>query len=190
MLKRYGSKLTVEQAFRIDIRDLKKRGYLDGNYYSTSVRDDNNNSIWFAVSTDPDDDFLGGRFIRFVYSAKSQSGEVSHYDYKIPISTTPCHFGGVRYWFRCYANLRHCCGNRVTTLFIVPGVNIFACRHCYDLSYNSKNKNRREAFYLIIEKSRLERERNKIILTKGYKSQYAGLPTRKCNRVMKMNRKM
>lgn len=187
---RYGAKLTVEKVFRIDIRDLKKRGYLDGNYYGVSVRDDKNNSIWFSISTDPDDEFLGGRFIRFTYSVTDENGKVQHYDYKIPLSTTRCHFGGVRYWFRCYANLRHCCGRRVATIFIVPGVNIFACRHCYDLSYNSRNKNRREAFYPLIEKSRLERERNKIVLGKGNKFIYAGFPTRKYERVRKMNLKI
>lgn len=186
---KFGSKLTVEQVFRIDIRDLKKRGYLDGNYYGVSVHDDRNNRIWFAISTDPKDEFLGGRFIHFRYSANN-GGIIKHYDYKIPISTTHCHFGGVRYWFRCYANLRHCCGNRVATLFIVPGVNIFACRHCYNLSYNSRNKNRRYAFYPLVEKNRLERERNELTFRKGNKFQYAGVPTRKYERLRKMNIKI
>lgn len=184
-----GARVTVEQMFQIDIRDLKKRGFLDGDYYSARIGGRHNNSVQFAISTDPNDEFLGGRFIQFWYSVADKEGNTRHYDYKIPLTTTRCHFGGVRYWFRCYANLRYCCGNRVATLFL-GSVGIFACRHCYGLSYNSRNKNRRDAFYSMYEKARLEREKAQIMLSKGYRAHYAGFPTRKCERLLKINRKI
>jgi len=188
---RYGSKLTVEQVFSIDIRDLKREGLLDGNCYEKPYffqRYGLAHSVVIEISTDPNDKYLGGRFIKFKYSLKEDNQE-RVYNYKIPISVTPCHFGGVRYWFRCYANLRHCCGNRVTTLFL-GSAGIFACRHCYNLSYNARNKNRRESIYPILEKNRLIQEQAEILLSKGYRPHYAGLPTKKLLRYLKITRKI
>jgi hypothetical protein len=47
------------------------------------------------------------------------------------IVTTPCNFGGVRYWFWCE------CGRRVGVLF-APG-RYWRCRHCYSITYQSSN---------------------------------------------------
>lgn len=185
---RYGAKLTVERAFRIDIRQLKAAGYLCGFHSGTIKSEGDSEGVWFAISTD--DEFPGGKYIWFKYSIIQKNGEIEKYDYKVPLSVTKCHFGGVRYWFLCYANLRHCCGNRVTTLYLGAGANVFACRHCHDLSYNSRNKDRRNSLYPVIEKCRIERERNKIILAKGYRAYYDGNLTRKGKRVMKMNKKI
>ncbi len=186
---RYGAKSTVEKTFRIDIRQLKTAGFL-GDYCSGTISGERGNgNVWFAVSTD--EEFMDGKYIWFRYFARdNESGQMRNYDYKIPLSTTHCHFGGVRYWFRCYANLRHACGKRVATLFIAPGSEIFACRHCHNLSYNSKNKNRRYAFYPFVERGRLERERKKIIFKKGFRPQYAGEPTKIWWRLMRINRKI
>jgi hypothetical protein len=49
----------------------------------------------------------------------------------IPIVTTPCYFGGVRFWFMCH------CGERVGVLY-APGA-FWQCRHCYRISYQSSN---------------------------------------------------
>jgi hypothetical protein len=49
----------------------------------------------------------------------------------IPIVTTPCYFGGVRFWFMCH------CGARVGTLY-APAVS-WQCRHCYRITYQSSN---------------------------------------------------
>lgn len=49
----------------------------------------------------------------------------------IPIVTTPCYFGGVRFWFMCH------CGKRVGVLY-APGA-FWQCRHCYRISYQSSN---------------------------------------------------
>lgn len=187
-LWRYGAKSTVEQTFSIDIRQLKAVGYLCGYHSGTLKSAGDSYGVWFAISVD--DEFSGGKYIWFKYSIACKNGEVRKYDYKIPISVTKCYFGGVRYWFRCYANLRHCCGNRVTTLYLMSGANIFACRHCYDLSYNSRNKDRKNAFYPIFESSRLGRERDGIMHKKGFRLHYAGKLTRRGKRAMKIYRKI
>ena len=44
--------------------------------------------------------------------------------------------GGQRFWFRCPANG---CGRMVAKLYLPPWGRYFACRHCYDLTYQSCN---------------------------------------------------
>jgi hypothetical protein len=63
----------------------------------------------------------------------SISDEV-HYD------TTPCNFGGVRYWFVC----PHC-DKRAGKLF--GGRRGLACRKCYDLNYFSQQHTKTDCYY-------------------------------------------
>ena len=80
-------------------------------------------------------------YLRIYYTQTDEDGNKKDFDYKIPITTTPCYFGGYRYWFICpwYANKVYC-GRRVGMLY--KNGDYFACRHCYDLSYASKNKSK------------------------------------------------
>lgn len=55
-------------------------------------------------------------------------------NYPVTLERTPCHYGGSRPWFRCPARG---CGRRVAVLY---GAEIFACRHCYRLAYDSQNE--------------------------------------------------
>jgi len=58
--------------------------------------------------------------------------------YEVVLTTTPCHFGGTRYWFVCPAtyNQKPCC-RRAEVLYKLG--NYFACRHCHNLTYKSRN---------------------------------------------------
>ena len=56
----------------------------------------------------------------------------------ISITTTPCYYGGVRYWFLCPAVVDGVlCENRVGKLYLPPGGELFGCRQCYGLTYES-----------------------------------------------------
>ena len=60
----------------------------------------------------------------------------------ISLTTTPCHYGGVRHWFLCPASVDGVlCENRVGVLYLPPGGKVFACRHCYGLTYESSQQN-------------------------------------------------
>ena len=54
----------------------------------------------------------------------------------IAFDTTPCHYGGHRYWFLC----PHC-DRRVAVLYggLEP---LFLCRHCLNLTYECRNEDR------------------------------------------------
>jgi hypothetical protein len=61
----------------------------------------------------------------------------------VPVTWTPCAFGGRRPWFRCdvYSRGRYC-GRRVALLHSAVGP--FACRHCLGLAYASQQEPVRE----------------------------------------------
>jgi len=80
-------------------------------------------------------------FAILAYTVTDREGKKTDYDYKVNLVTTPCYFGGVRYWFGCPD-----CGRRVAVLYLAPGDVYFRCRHCNNLSYHSRNRNRLELF--------------------------------------------
>jgi hypothetical protein len=51
----------------------------------------------------------------------------------VPLTNTPCYFGGVRWWFKCPS-----CKKRVALLYKPYYADYFRCRHCYDLTYLSR----------------------------------------------------
>jgi hypothetical protein len=53
-------------------------------------------------------------------------------DQRVLITSTPCHFGGVRTWFRCPG-----CFSRAAVLYLRGGR--FACRRCQSISYRSQS---------------------------------------------------
>lgn len=59
---------------------------------------------------------------------------------RLPLTWTPCHFGGTRPWFVCsvWANGRYC-GRRVGVLYLAG--ELFACRYCHGLAYESQQYN-------------------------------------------------
>jgi hypothetical protein len=139
----WDKKDTVEDCRSVSISFLRKHGYFCG--YRTggiawkNCYGEETSSIGITVSTSD-----GGGVARFYYTVTDRSsGEKTDYDYKVQLTTIPCHFGGVRYWFVCplYRNGVYC-GRRVAKLYKAPGAAYFGCRHCYDLSYESRNESR------------------------------------------------
>jgi hypothetical protein len=49
----------------------------------------------------------------------------------VAITSTPCHFGGRRFWFQCR------CGKRVGRLYLPPDQAIVGCRFCHNLIHRS-----------------------------------------------------
>jgi len=59
----------------------------------------------------------------------------------VPITSTPCHFGGDRRWFRCAVDAEgnQGCGRRVAKLYLRG--HAFACRQCCGLAYSTQSEN-------------------------------------------------
>lgn len=120
-------------------------------------------------------------YLRIYYSQTTPSGEKTDFDYKIPLVTTPCRFGGKRYWFICpmYRNNEYC-GRRVGILY--KNGKFFACRHCYKLTYASQNcGGRYKGFVSLLDIDRAEMEVKRYF--------YRGKPTRKYRKVIRLSEK-
>lgn len=102
------------------------------------------------------------KYVRFIYTSTKENGEETNYDYKVYLGTTPCYYGGKRYWFFCPR-----CTERVGVLYLVR--DYFTCRHCYNLTYESRN-----CGYSIVSYTKLGRLRKEI-----RKTHYRGKLTRK-----------
>lgn len=162
---------------KISTAFLKKHGYFhgwrSGTMTWTSGWDKRKNSVSIEVGED---------YLRIIYTQTDRdTDEKKDFDYKIPLTTTPCRYGGKRYWFTCPMSRNgQYCGKRVGVLY--KNGDYFACRHCYNLTYSSQNQGGRyKGFVSIpdIEKAEME--------VKRY--YYRGKPTRKYRKVMRLNEK-
>ncbi len=173
----YGTKTEADSVKKISTSFLKKHEYFHGWHSGTITWtygwDEHKNSVGIEVSTLNDENYLRIHYTQ----TDNSSGEKKDFDYKIPLTTTPCYFGGKRYWFICpwFANGIYC-GRRVGTLY--KNGNYFACRHCYGLTYNSRNQNHRHSFFPLFSVITLEQKIEK--LQEQIKTPYyRGKPTRK-----------
>lgn len=114
----------------------------------------------------------------------TETGEKKDFDYKVSLTSTPCHFGGGRWWFVCPLVLEgRPCRQRVGKLY--KNGDYFGCRHCHDLTYQSKKAPRRRGWYAsfqILELADKAHELEQQIKRRFY----AGKPTRKQRQVDKL----
>jgi hypothetical protein len=179
------SKQEADDIKSISINFLKKNDYFCGQRSGTitwtrsGMWGESKSSVNVTVSIGDED------YLKISYTqTDNHTEEEKSFDYKISLTTTPCNYGGKRYWFICpwYKDGVYC-GNRVGTIY--KNGDYFACRHCYDLTYSSRNKNRRNSYFPIFNvfdlTDRIEKLENKT--TVRY---YNGKPTRKYRKLLKL----
>jgi hypothetical protein len=112
------------------------------------------------------------------------TGNIKSIDYKIPLTTTPCRYGGKRYWLicPCYKSGKYC-GRRVGTLYLLG--DYFACRHCHNLTYSSRNENHRNRFTSLLNVLTIE-QKIEDISKQIKRHSYNGKPTRNQKRIDKL----
>ncbi len=185
----WSKKTTVEDSTKLSISKLKEFGLLGGCCSTgltwTRKLSGHTNSVGIVV------DVLDEPYVKLNYTITDRnSGEKTDYDYKVQLTTTPCRYGGVRYWFICPLSINGVyCGRRVGTLFLTPGGRYFGCRHCYNLSYESRNECRLGRFgqlgYLLKAERQYEDLRNTV-----KRWTYKGVPTKKVKRLNAMAKRM
>ena len=188
----WDKKNTVEESRSVSISFLRKHGYLNKNCSRSggiswkNCFGEETSSIGMTVSTFEDESF-----VRFYYTVtKRSSGQKTDYDYKVALTTTPCNFGGVRYWFICPLSKNGIyCGRRVAKLYSPPGANYYGCRHCYDLSYESRNECRLGRYGQIGYILKAERQVEELS-EKVKRWTYRGRPTRKVRRINAIQRRI
>jgi len=96
----------------------------------------------------------------------------------INITSTQCQFGGERYWLQC-----PCCHKNSYRLYRPGDAPQFACRDCYNLTYQSCNENRRGRFIALKDSWRQE-EKIRKLEKKMKRLYYAGEPTKSFQRIL------
>lgn len=134
----WNNKQEAEYFKKISIGFIKKYGYLNHGLMNGVITFSRNGEKTGSVNIES----ILSQYeecIKFSYTQTDRdSGEKKDFDYKIQLTTTPCNFGGVRYWFICPLSRNdQYCGKRVGILY--KAGDYFGCRHCYNLSYECRN---------------------------------------------------
>ena len=172
---------------KVEIWCLKRKEWfkIDNTYYRTVEwrHGENRSLLRLEVSLlsdvdrkikSPDID----KHVRFIYAQTDQEGNKKKFDYKVPLTTTSCNFGGFRYWFECLF-----CQRRVGVLY--KRGDYFACRHCQYLTYESRNLSGRWKWAgNIISEPEIDALRKEV-----KRIYYNGRPTRKLKRYLRKKKK-
>lgn len=186
----YSSRDKVEDCKKLEISWLKKIDYLvgyRGGNISWSIGERKTGNIGIYIVTLDDEE----NYIRFQYAITNNStGEKKDFDYKIPLITTKCNYGKKRYWFKCQLSINgQYCGRRVGALYLPPNAQYFGCRHCHNLTYETRNKNRKyklfPLFYFMEKQMEAEKLEEKI-----KRKYYKGQPTKKQKRINRIYEKL
>ena len=172
----YHKKATVEESCDLSISWLNKSGMLTGRRSTvttwTSSRSGKETSIFLTA------DVTGDPHVQLGYTVSDSTGHTQQYDYQVSLLTSPCNFGGIRYWFACPR-----CLAKVSTIYLAPGDVHFKCRHCNNLTYRSRTRDVITAFGHTsrqIDKLRCEIKR----------WTWSGRATRKVRRLRALERRM
>lgn len=120
---------TIEQTRSIEIGALRQAGYFD------ALKQD-----WWIWQR-------GGGEITGTARIEWDGTQMRIRNQVIHIGRTPCRFGGHRVWFRCF------CGRHVSTLYS-PNGRPWACRHCYQLTYATRQAMPRDRHLLRAQRIR------------------------------------
>lgn len=166
---------------------LKKHGYLPagGGWRSGGITwtyglSDNKSSMGFSVSINPQESSGINNYVELRYIHTNRwTDEKENFKYKVELTTTPCNYGGVRYWFICPLTKNgHYCGRRVGVLYGVG--KYFGCRKCGEIAYSAQMRGGKFRYHTVTLPD-IERLENEI---KRY--YYNGKPTRKYRRLLKL----
>ncbi|MGI9048028.1 MAG: hypothetical protein ACR2GU_01375 [Rubrobacteraceae bacterium] len=147
---RYDKKDTVEDCRSIDVRRWHKEGYLGSRlrFISWAWYRDEERVASIGAWTSHDKVVLTYTHWRGGWEEDKQDMR-----YTVPVTWTECNFGGERPWFVCPGVVSgYSCGRRVAKLY--AGGRYFLCRHCYDLTYASRQESKRYGPLLKAQKIR------------------------------------
>jgi hypothetical protein len=133
---RFNKKGTTQECHSVDVRYLHRNGLLKpGNRFSLrwSRAERETGSIGGIVKGTETPE----RVILTYRQQRGPGGEWEDVREPVPLTWTACNFGRERPWFICPGAG---CGRRVAVLY-GPG-RYFLCRHCYDLTYQSRRDNK------------------------------------------------
>lgn len=140
---RCGGQAIIENGLRLDVNQLVRDGLIRpmASQHSATL-------IWRDVATGESRSRVGytshleeaSGHMRLVYTiTRGWSGEKHCLDYTIQLTTTPCRFGGRRWWFVCPLTSR-----RVSKLYLPVGGQKFFARQAYRIAYRCQRESPRD----------------------------------------------
>jgi len=174
---------TAEQSRALSVFWLNKQGVFKsdtyhGSIYWTQGYSEEKSSISYSFS----DHFDNTGHLRLWYTQTDRySGEKTSLDYNVQLVTTPCNYGGKRYWFICPLSKNgQPCGRMVGILYHIG--NYWGCRHCGNIAYDAQAESKRfRGMVCIPDVDRAETEVKRMY--------YRGKPTKKYQRYLGLNEK-
>jgi hypothetical protein len=140
-------KVTVEDCHQLDAFEFRRAGILRAGMYRQGVwpdqdRSDSEQSPGTVMAA-----------LNYLVDTRVMRSPVMHLAYKLAIGvpvvysvglqTTRPHYGGLKWWFVCpLFQDGQKCGRRVRKLYLPSGFH-FGCRHCYELSYQTRGMDAR-----------------------------------------------
>lgn len=125
---RTGGADCIDDCRSIDVRRWQRDGFMiDGRVFNWQWTRNGETIATIGVTVET------GR-VMLRYRTRKNGGDWQDMDYPVYMTTTPCTYGGERYWFMCPARG---CGLRVAILYCHT---VFACRHCCKLAYRCQRE--------------------------------------------------
>jgi len=129
----FWKKTQVEECKKLDILYITRKCDLE----STITGSISWTNSWGKKSKIGVYSFTPGVLIFSYTITKNYSDEKKAFDYRVHLDTTPCNYGGKRWWFLCPN-----CNRRCRILYLPPGGSYFLCRICHNLTYESQQEGR------------------------------------------------
>lgn len=100
---------------------------------------ENNNNVESFHFNYVNNTINNNRYINFQYVYDDlTTGKKIDLDYSVKLISTPCKYGGDRWWFLCPLIVDGVeCNRKVEKLYLPSNSMYFGCRHCHNLTYNS-----------------------------------------------------
>jgi hypothetical protein len=135
-----GTRTTLDEVYRLDVRWLQRHGYLDGrpHWVSWSRGEQQVGSLLLTLQPEG---------VVLTYRYRVGGGDWESVRQVVTLDWTPCHYGGERPWFRCAG-----CRRRVAVL--CGAGKWYLCRHCYELPYGSQQETAQDRHYRKVRKIR------------------------------------
>ena len=184
----YSGKDEADYLKKISIYFLNQNKYFETAWHSGDISWSRNGEKTGSITVEYNVDRTE-YYLRFIYTqTNNDTGEKKDFNYKVSLATTPCHYGGVRYWFICPLTVNgKPCNRRVGVLY--KNGDYFGCRHCYNLTYSSRNKNRRFRYnpmFNVLDYSQKIEE----LEAKSKRRFYAGRLTKTSQKIVKLRKKI
>lgn len=124
---------TVESCRLLDVNRLNREGCLSPGWQGGwQWQCNNERTAWINLRAE-------ASLLRLNFRARAPGEDWQPVTQAISLDWAACRFGGVRPYFLCPGNASSsACGRRVQKIYGAD--RYFLCRHCYDLTYASRNE--------------------------------------------------